>query len=582
MSAEAASNFIRVGTVEQLNSRGVMVVAGADRPIAVFVHDGGISAVDNRCPHMGFPLHKGSVRDGILTCHWHEARFDLCSGCTFDLWADDVPAYDTEVRDGAVYVARRPRRVEDGAHYLHRLRHGLEHDVSLIEAKGILGLVNRGAGGLEIVREIAQFGGRHHDRWDQGMTILSIVANLMPCLSRETAYYALLRAARQVAADCRQAVPHRRREPMPGTVPAGQLIRWMRNWVQGRHRDGAERVLLTAIETLGPSRDLANLVFTAASDRVYSQVGHVFDMTNKAFELLDKIGWQSAADLLPLVLERTVTARGGEEDVHWHHPVEIIDPLREIEHAIPALLDEGRGKHWAGDAALPDLLLREDPLRILAALRDALRNGARPHELSKLVAYAAALRLARFSLTNEVDDWFNPRHTFIFANAVHRAVARCPSPGVVRGIFHGAMAVYMDRFLNVPAAKLPHDLQHLPHDPAELRKQLLSTLDRRAEVESAAALVARYVRLGHPIDDLIETLALATVREDLDFHPLQVLEAGIQQYHEWETGPEAVHVLVGVVRQLAAVCPTPRAAHQTATIALRLDRGERLYDEEEE
>jgi nitrite reductase/ring-hydroxylating ferredoxin subunit len=32
---------------------------------------------------MGFPLDRGSIEDGILTCHWHRARFDLASGCTF-------------------------------------------------------------------------------------------------------------------------------------------------------------------------------------------------------------------------------------------------------------------------------------------------------------------------------------------------------------------------------------------------------------------------------------------------------------------------------------------------------------------
>ena len=36
--------------------------------------------------HMGFPLNRGSLEDGILTCHWHHARFELTSGCTFDLW----------------------------------------------------------------------------------------------------------------------------------------------------------------------------------------------------------------------------------------------------------------------------------------------------------------------------------------------------------------------------------------------------------------------------------------------------------------------------------------------------------------
>jgi nitrite reductase/ring-hydroxylating ferredoxin subunit len=57
---------------------------------------------------MGFPLERGSVEDGILTCHWHHAHFDLESGCTFDLWADDVPIGPVEVRNGIQeYVANK-------------------------------------------------------------------------------------------------------------------------------------------------------------------------------------------------------------------------------------------------------------------------------------------------------------------------------------------------------------------------------------------------------------------------------------------------------------------------------------------
>ena len=42
---------------------------------------------------MGFPLHRGTVKDGILTCHWHHARFDLIGGGTFDQWAGDVQLF---------------------------------------------------------------------------------------------------------------------------------------------------------------------------------------------------------------------------------------------------------------------------------------------------------------------------------------------------------------------------------------------------------------------------------------------------------------------------------------------------------
>ena len=84
-------DWIRAGTVEQLKAQGMTVLRGAACPLLVVHNQGSVYALDNRCPHLGFPLHRGSVEDGILTCHWHHARFDLASGGTFDLWADDVP-----------------------------------------------------------------------------------------------------------------------------------------------------------------------------------------------------------------------------------------------------------------------------------------------------------------------------------------------------------------------------------------------------------------------------------------------------------------------------------------------------------
>ena len=71
------------------------------------------------------------------------------------------------------------------------------------------------------------------------------------------------------------------------------------------------------------------------------------------------------------------------------------------------------------------------------------------------ICRAAGLRLARFATSNEVSDWFNPQHTFIFCNAVQRALLRTTGPDVVRALYQAAIAVYMDRYLNVPAAKLP-------------------------------------------------------------------------------------------------------------------------------
>jgi nitrite reductase/ring-hydroxylating ferredoxin subunit len=105
----SSSDFIRVATLEELKAAGMIVVRGARCPLLVVHDDGKVFALDNRCPHLGFPLHRGSVEDGILTCHWHHARFDLASGCTFDLWADDTPTAAVELRDGVVWVCPQTR-----------------------------------------------------------------------------------------------------------------------------------------------------------------------------------------------------------------------------------------------------------------------------------------------------------------------------------------------------------------------------------------------------------------------------------------------------------------------------------------
>jgi nitrite reductase/ring-hydroxylating ferredoxin subunit len=143
-STKHTEDFIRVTTLEELKTARTVVVRGARCPLLV-VHDGGkVFALDNRCPHLGFPLHRGSVEDGILTCHWHHARFDLTSGCTFDLWADDIPTAAMEVRDGVVWVCPETSYTDGDAHWRNRLREGLEQNIGLVLAKAVLGLIGEG------------------------------------------------------------------------------------------------------------------------------------------------------------------------------------------------------------------------------------------------------------------------------------------------------------------------------------------------------------------------------------------------------------------------------------------------------
>ena len=153
----------------------------------------------------------------------------------------------------------------------------------------------------------------------------------------------------------------------------------------------------------------------------------------------------------------------------------------------------------------------------------------------------------------------------------------------MRGILHGAMALYLARYLNVPPARIPGDggdrLNDLPTDADALRAALLDAFDRQRQVDLAARLVARHLTLGHPPKALIATLARALLREDAGFHAYQMLEAGVRQFGEWGNTDEGQHILIAVARYLAAHSPTERAALQTADIARRLMRGGELHQD---
>jgi len=74
------------------------------RSVALFNVDGRIYATDNQCPHMGYPLTRGVVRDGILTCDWHGRSFDLEGGGCFNYECDNLQTFPVDVRQNEIWI----------------------------------------------------------------------------------------------------------------------------------------------------------------------------------------------------------------------------------------------------------------------------------------------------------------------------------------------------------------------------------------------------------------------------------------------------------------------------------------------
>jgi nitrite reductase/ring-hydroxylating ferredoxin subunit len=584
--------FVLAGSLEELKAKGRLVLHGSHRPILVIYDRGRVFALDNRCPHMGFPLERGSVEDGILTCHWHHARFDLESGCTFDLWADDVPIFAVELRNGQVWVKTTFGRGDTAAHCRQRLADGLEHDLGLVIAKAVHGQLATDVPWTDIVRQVALFGAQNRDGWGVGLTILAALANVLPVLPEGDVYLALFHGARRVAADCDGETPRRERAPLGSRPDPATLKLWLRRWTIVRHREAAERTLLTAISAGLPPEVLADALVTAETQRVFADSGHSLDFINKAFECLDLIGWENAGALLPTVVGQMVTARGADESTAWRQPVDLVALCDRAVAQLPELFAVGHGAScWSNHAALAGELLVDDPVTIIDALEAAIRAGAAPSDLGQSLAYGSALRVARFGNANEHGDWETAHHVFTYANAVHQMLKRIGTAHTdghvtaVRAVLHGAMALYLTRYLNVPPARIPGEdgeqqLDDLPADVEMIRVALLDAFDRQRQVDLAARLVARHLKLGHSPQALIATLAHAVLREDAGFHAYQMLEAAVRQFTVWGDSDEGRHILIAAARYLAAHSPTERSALQTADIARRLMRGGALHQEE--
>ncbi len=578
MTAVATESLVRAASLAELRASGRLVVHVNRHTLCLFAEGDEVYAVDNRCPHMGFPLHRGTLCDGILTCHWHHARFDLSTGGTFDQWADDLRRFPVELRGDDVLLDLSPRQdVVD--HQRNRLRDGLERDIPLVLAKATLALMKADPTGIEAFRDALEFGvARRGGGWFRGLTTLTCLMNLLPRLEQADRAATLHHGLADVAADSVGQPPRFRLDPLPGPAAPAQLARWFRGFIEVRDAEGAERALVTAAQAGASSQQLADMLFAAATDHRYLDGGHTLDFVNKALEALDIAGWERAEAVLASLPIQLAGAERMEEANAWRNPVDLVALLDEAFAQVPDALSEGAlVEGWTGREALVENVLGEDPAASIEALLAALADGASEVELASAVSFAAVIRIARFPTSNEFGDWDTALHTFTFANAVEQGLRRSPSPELLRGVFDAAMSIHLDRFLNVPPAKLP--TPDPGTDPDLLLDELPRLLDRQQQVAEAGQLVASYLGAGGDPGKLVAALGAALVREDRNFHTIQCVEAAFRQHELLAAGDDSGLPLIAAARYLAAHATTTRSQQQTFEIARRLQRGERLYEE---
>ena len=557
--------------------------------LAVFKYQDKFYAVDNRCPHMGYPMSEGSVRDGVLICHWHHWEFDLKSGGCFLASGDDLKAFPVIIRDdGYLYVglargerdAAKRRVIDRGKRALER---GLKDRSSFFIAKAVTALTDAEATPQEIIQQGLHYGAhKSSEGWSSGVAILTLAANLWDEIAPKDhnlfLVHGLVQISRRTSGSSR---PYR--APFPQTTEEHDLTtlkRWFRYFIDKRDRGAAERILLTLNDRGYDKAIIADFVFTAATDFYFTGDGHALDFANKMFEALDYIEWEGAHEILRPIVVDLVSRTRHEETSRWADSVPVLEPIF-------ARLEEIWQENQANEAELDiseftQTMLGDDFVPIVAEIEEKLRAGVKPTDICRAMTYASAIRTARFHLKNE-GDWHDVANIYSYAHALYCTFHYAPSAALLRGIFHGAVFLNYLRWLNMPAARIPRPGQRLD----ETFDSLDEMLDRFQEfadfqkVYEAEILVNQYLEEGHDVDALKRALAHILLREDAELHMFQVLEVAFRHYALTDDTEEKRMHLLAATRYITAQKLMKNILWSTEN-AERLARGELLSEREDD
>ena len=423
--------------LDELKQKGRAVFRHEGKQIALFVNGGGVFACNNRCPHEGYPLREGHLGgDCVLTCNWHNWKFDLRTGETL-YGGDRLRVYPTELRDGAVWLDLADRAFEARrAEILDSLREAFDDNAYTRLAREIARLGHLGADPLEAVGAAI---GWSHERLEFGTSHAYAGAADWLTLYDEQAgdpelqMICLLEAIGHMADDVLRepAFPYEG-EPRPFDEDAFVA------GVEAEDRTGAIALLRGGLAAGLRFADVERALTRAALAH-YNDFGHSLIYLAKAGELIGRLGAEVEAPLL-LALTRSIVFARREDR---------IPEFRGYAGALAAW-SNGTAEAPPGDAYRGLNVKRALALTAEhgGAPPDALYRGLLAANAANMLTYDTAYQDSFDRPLQDNVGWLSFTHGITFGNAVRTQCAKFPElwpAGLLQlACFSGRNAPYTD------------------------------------------------------------------------------------------------------------------------------------------
>jgi nitrite reductase/ring-hydroxylating ferredoxin subunit len=433
------AEWTRAVELERLQPSHPIAVKVRGKHVALFLHQGEILACNNRCPHEGYPLVEGALdADCVLTCNWHNWKFDLKTGATL-YGGDNLRIYPVKVEDGAVWLDTRDlpaaERIEWALQHLDQAM--AEYDTARIARE----LARLGAAGarpeLALVRVIQGTHARLRDGMTHAYAAAEAWLRLRDSLAGETP-----RLACAVEALVYIAFDTLREKTCPFTA---ERTAWNAEdfaaAIESQDEDGAVALLNGAFGDGLHFADLEPALATAALAH-YNDFGHTLIYLMHVRRLIERLGTEVEKPLLLAWLRSLIFAT--RED--------LLPDFRGYADALAAWPVSARpGSTLPGPDAFEGQSVRHALNATVAA------SGSAPLDVYFALMEASARHLLRFDerhaqrTDNSVADnvgWLDFSHAFTFGHALRQQCARQPHlwpQGLLQlALFVGRNSGYLD------------------------------------------------------------------------------------------------------------------------------------------
>ena len=581
------SNWVRATALNDISEGGAKSFAYLDKRIALFRTQRGVFACDNRCPHQGYALVRGDVKGGVLTCAWHNWKFELGSGfCRHG--GENIRTYPVRISDGQVLIDIADPPAEVIRPDLFASLNAAMDDLDIGRvARDAMRLQRIGTPLADVIREGVRYAApRAEDGWDHSL------ATLADCLRMSQFFSESLRAlpviqGLSVAAENQVRRPDRPRpDPVDPVAAYGSVDAALAAYpvlVDRERAWEAEALLRGLIAARVSPQALRHMLLTAVTDH-FLAYGHSMIFVQKAFEMLDQIGWQEADTVLsPLVPEMVLGTRYDKLPYMrkflraWQDAAPDLELLVKRAGRLAGLAGQPTGAAAGFDeTGYRRALTDGSPEDAAGALLGALETGVPVAAVIDVTGRAASERLARFDIELDLDDtnewgWLDVTHTLTYLNALRWAWSADPSPQVLRGLFHAAWFVQWTGQFDErnPGTGGGRPRPHPTDDAADVHRAIV-----RRDPEAAVAMVDGYTG---PRPELERSLIRAAAEDHstapiMVAHVVKTARAAVEESRALGSGPRSAEPIAAAARFLASP-KRERFVYQSTLEAITTLRG---------